>query len=162
MVKCNIYSYHKVGKYNGLTLLLDAETYDYMYQASLIDAYRYIENLHQFHILFCWKLPICVILPPHHTSFIALCGIFNNTMRDNIYLDCNCSLIFLKFYLLLFLPDYFFIRLWITLYATFSLKTTFLTLFNELVNFQNISSWFINTCCCIFAYFQTLISYIYV
>ena len=24
----------KVGKYNGLTLLLDAETYDYMYQAS--------------------------------------------------------------------------------------------------------------------------------
>ena len=24
----------QVGKYNGLTLLLDAETYDYMYQAS--------------------------------------------------------------------------------------------------------------------------------
>ena len=26
--------YPKVGKYNGLPLLLDAETYDYMYQAS--------------------------------------------------------------------------------------------------------------------------------
>ena len=37
--KYNINSFHKVGKYNGLTLLLDAETYDYMYQASLIDAY---------------------------------------------------------------------------------------------------------------------------
>ena len=32
VVKISVKIKMKVGKYNGLTLLLDAETYDYMYQ----------------------------------------------------------------------------------------------------------------------------------
>ena len=79
----------KVGKYNGLTLLLDAETYDYMYQAS-------------------WTSSKTIALTPiYWTSSLHLCQSIcfriSHFHEETDFWKCIClsSCIFLKFFTLL-------------------------------------------------------------
>ena len=132
----------------------------------LVVASQYLENIatKQHHILL--KLPFELIM--YDTIHFPFNNTLNNTARvvktfvnTNKHISRLKSQLFttLKFYLLLLFALITFSEDFEKHVPAFLWNTIF---FKWWVNFQNTPSTFINIFCCIFAYFPTLISYIFV